>query len=114
MAGFKSRYDSWLDLDRTEREIRTVIMMPYVKNCPLSKINNDLRKLMWRGLKHRLLNRVKKTGTTETWDAIKDSHMLYKQLIKKCRREAWRRLCSETSTILDTAKLTKFLTGIKR
>lgn len=48
-------------------------------------------------------------NTEETWRALKDSQRVYKNLIKKIKRNFWRQWFSESSTFSDTAKLFKIL-----
>ncbi|XP_015187720.1 PREDICTED: uncharacterized protein LOC107072363 [Polistes dominula] len=84
--------------------------------CPLRTRGDRTRVAWWSkelssllSSSRRLLNKALKSNGSEDWANYRNEQRAYKKLIKKSKREAWGKFCSEVQALSLVAKLRRVL-----
>ena len=103
-------------MDQDVAALTNMITTAYEAHCPFTFTRFAHSSPWWnedlsahRASMRRLNNRANRSRLEADWTAFRASRLLYGKLIKKSKREAWRRFCTKSDTLKSASFLTKIL-----
>ena len=109
----KSKISSTLDIEETSEKLEEAIITSYHISCPqvkrtrkreVSWWNKELEQL--RPETRKLYNRAKKTGE---WAEYSKTLTDYNKMMRKAKRDSWRKLCEDVESTSEGARLQRLL-----
>ena len=104
-------------IDEAVEKLNTTLQHAFEQACPPTYISNSIRKPPWltqrveeaqRGIKRKLMA-ARNNKANKAWDALRESNKSYNRLLRKTRREAWRKFCQETESVKESARMNKII-----